>query len=90
MVNLKAWCGMGSGWLVQLVPSQCSATAWPMAVHDVMDVQDTLVSWLTPTVWMVHAVPSQRSTSEVAVVPLAKYPPTAVHAAAEVQDTPPR
>src|SRR5215468_6313848 len=94
--SLVLWWGTGIDCSVQLVPFQWSATGvtvpapvMPTAVQDTLDVHDTLVSPVpggaTP-LWMVHAVPSQRSAS-VLSAPLARYPPTAVHCDREVQDT---
>src|SRR5215469_11968933 len=65
----------------------------PTAVHADADVQDTPFRAPPPcgglrVAWMVHRVPSHRSARVVALAPMGLDAPTAVHADADVQDTP--
>jgi hypothetical protein len=86
--------GFGVGWMLHLVPFQCSAKVPefepPTAVHDDAEVHDTPLSPAPPcgglgVAWIAQVVPFQCS---------AKVPefenPTAVHDTAEVQATPNR
>jgi hypothetical protein len=75
---LLAPAGLGEVWIAQLEPFHCSVNVscvpalsvkYPMAVHTVIDVHDTPVSWLfiAPAglgmVWIDQAVPSQCSAN---------------------------
>jgi hypothetical protein len=93
--------GLGVLWIVQLVPSQISASVrWvlptsydPTAVHAVADVHDTPFRAMVVALagvgvlWIVQLVPSQISASVSGVLPTT-YAPTAVQAVADVHDTP--
>jgi hypothetical protein len=66
---------------------------FPVAVHADADAQDTLSSSPPPcdgfgVAWMLHVVPFHRAASVLAVGPKGSEAPTAVHADADVQDTP--
>ena len=66
---------LGVGWIVQLVPSQCSArNGSPTAVHEVAELQDTLFSSEKPSVfgvvWAVQTLPFQRAATVTNLVPL--------------------
>ncbi len=88
--------------MAQLVPFHRSASVLmplggnelPAAVQAVADVHDTplrLLPWAPlglGVAWMAQLVPFHRSASVRPVPPLLLYPPTAVHAAADVHDTP--
>ena len=86
---LVAPLGMGMVWIVQVLPSQNSASVapaplFPTAVQAVADVHETAFR-LPPLgvglVWTVQVLPSQRSTN-VPALPN----PKAVHAVADEQD----
>jgi hypothetical protein len=66
---------LGVGWTVQVLPSQRSAKFWPIAVHDVAELQETLsrmaANWPGLGVdWTVQLLPFQRSASDSNLVPL--------------------
>ena len=81
--------GVGVVWIVQLVPSQRSATVPPTAMHAVAEAHDTADRLLLVpplglgVVSIVQLVPSQNSAS-VAPAPLF---PTAVQSVADVHET---
>jgi hypothetical protein len=86
---LVAPLGMGTVWIVQVLPSQPSARVapaplFPTAVQVVAEVHETAFR-LPPlgvgVVWVVQALPSQRSTNVPALPD-----PTAVQAVADEQD----
>jgi hypothetical protein len=91
------WGGLGVAWIDHLVPFHRSARvlalglkglAAPAAMHAVADVQATPLRKPLPwgalgVAWTDQRVPFHRSASGPA-----PDPPTAVHADAEVQDTP--
>src|SRR5215471_10989495 len=91
------WGGLGVPWMAQRVPFHCSARVLalgvkgleaPAAMHVVVDVQATPLRKPLPwggfgVAWIDHRVPFHRSASGPA-----PELPTAVHADAEVQDTP--
>jgi hypothetical protein len=97
--------GFGVRWIVHVVPFQLSATVITgairppslvdptaaQAVADVHETPDRLDSMLLVlgVVWMVQAVPFQRSASAWVLLAVRMYP-TAVHAAPEVHETPER
>ena len=96
--------GLGTGWIVHVVPFQPSAsilvldalsTKSPTAVHDVALGQDTPFSSLTRApdgfgvVWIVQLVPFHLSASIAGGTSIPVLaPPTAVQAVAAVHDTP--
>src|SRR5215472_7737954 len=91
--------GRGTGWMLQLVPFQYSASAaLPTAVQASAAVHDTADSWLSNApvglgvAWMVQLVPSQCSASVCGGPGLGSEKsnqlPTAVQASAAVHDTP--
>jgi hypothetical protein len=91
----------GVGSVLHFRPFQCSASSPsgekpvpPTAVQDLTEVHDTAVRLLEPerpaglgTGWMAHLLPFQRSASGSREPPAVNCP-TAVHALADVQDTP--
>lgn len=93
--------GMAAVWSDQVVPFHFSTTGvlvWigaPTAVHEVAAGQETLLSIGLPdaglgVVWIVQLLPFHRSASVLLGNELVvAYPPTAVHAAEALQDTPP-
>jgi len=89
--------GVGVGWMRQRVPFHPSARVpaleAPAAVHADAEAQDTLARNPPPrggfgVAWMVHLVPSHRSARVLALGVKALEPPAAVHADADVHDTP--
>jgi hypothetical protein len=95
--GLWAPAGAGVGWIAQLAPFHRSARVpaleFPTAVHADADVQDTLSSSPPPcgglgVAWMVQLAPFHRSARVVALGVKGLEAPTAVHAHADVQDTP--
>jgi hypothetical protein len=89
--------GVGVGRSDQLAPFHCAprvpALEFPVAVHADTDAQDTLSSSPPPcaglgVAWMLHLVPFHRSARVLAVEVKGSVAPTAVHADADVQDTP--
>jgi hypothetical protein len=66
---------LGVGWTVQVLPSQCSAKFWPIAVHDVAEPHETLSSTAANwpglgVAWTLQLVPFQRSARVTNLVPL--------------------
>jgi hypothetical protein len=89
--------GEGVGRSDQLAPFHCAprvpALEFPVAVHADADAQDTLSSSPPPcdglgVAWRLHLVPFHRSARVLAVGVKGSEAPTAVHADADVQDTP--
>jgi hypothetical protein len=94
---LWAPAGVGVGRMRHLVPFQATARVpaleFPTAMHADADVQDTPFRPPPPcrglgVVWIRHRAPSHRSARVVALGVKAFAAPTAVHADADVQDTP--
>jgi len=93
---------VGADWSDHLVPFHRAASVtetperlveFPTAMHADADVQDTPFSSPPPrrglgVAWMVHRVPFHRSARVVALGVKGLAAPAAVHAVADVQDTP--